>query len=188
MIVLGIDGGFGEIGWSVLQLEDGKKPVCLDCGIIKTTKAKKSQHLTVAEDDFGRAQEIYRRLKEIISKYEPVFIAAESPSWCRRVNSDRKVAMFWGVLPSLIEETGLAIALRTPKQLKEEMLGKGTKGSRKNEMIEAAKHRVSGAAERIESIRAKSRHQHVADAMAAALSAQRSNLFKSLKSALKAVL
>lgn len=174
MVVLGIDGGFANIGWSAVRFEKGKAPVCLGAGVVSTKTGKKE---TKAEGNIRRVREIYSFIQAKIDEFSPAFIAAESPSFTRFVNADRITAMFWGMLPSLAEQEQLAIVLRTPVQIKEDLAG--DKKANKAKMIEAAGS-IPGAKAFIQSIRAKTKQEHAADAVGAAISSQKDKLFQTI--------
>jgi|TARA_B100001094_G_C18165624_1_gene791887 Holliday junction resolvasome RuvABC endonuclease subunit len=171
-IVLGLDGGFANIGWSAVRFQNGKEPVCLSAGVLSTKRNNKE---TKAEDNIRRVREIYSFLKGKVKEHSPAFIAVESPSYTRFVNADRITAMFWGMLPSLAEEQRLAIVLRTPVQIKEDMTG--SKKANKEEMIKAAE-KISGA--NLSQLKAKTKREHAADAIGAAISSQKDKLFQTI--------
>lgn len=174
IVVLGVDGGFANIGWSAVRFEKGKAPVCLDTGVITT---KRDSSVDISADNIRRTREIYSTIKSKIEEFSPAFVAAETPSWTRFPNSDRITAQFWGMLPSIVEEKNLAIVLRTPVQIKSDLAGK--KKASKNEMIKAARS-ISGADDLLTSIKAKKRVEHAADAIGAAISSQKDKLFQTI--------
>ena len=94
IVVLGVDGGFANIGWSAVRFEKGKAPVCLDAGVITT---KRDSSVAISADNIRRTREIYSTIKSKIEE---------------------------GMLPSIVEEKNLAIVLRTPVQIKSDLAGK----------------------------------------------------------------
>jgi len=78
MIILGVDPGFASLGYSVINA-DASGDKILEYGVISTVKNSKKEviGLRVINDDKERLFFIYKKLIEIINKYNPNVISME---------------------------------------------------------------------------------------------------------------
>lgn len=94
-IILGIDPGYGRVGWGVIKGDD---MVCLGYGCFETDKS---------EEIAQRLAMINNEMRGIIKKFNPTDIAIEELFWGRNVTTGIKVSMARGVIMvAAVEHTG----------------------------------------------------------------------------------
>jgi Holliday junction resolvasome RuvABC endonuclease subunit len=169
MHVLGIDPGFASMGWAVIFFGDDG-PVCKSAGLIKTKRdPMHSKH----DDNLYRIQRIAQSLEKIEGLFAPSFVACEAMSWTRHANADRAVAMAWGAIGTALLE--VPIIQISPVDVKDRLCGMKT--ASKALVEERVIDRISGAGEWLDRV-SKTQRNHVADAMAVALSCSEHTSFK----------
>lgn len=172
MIVLGLDPGFVNFGWAVVRLGDTEQIVAL--GVIRTAKAK--DKVLLRDDDHRRCQEIARELIRVLKQWPPdVFCAealAHAPVAKRGggtsipVIATSKSGRAWGIVDALAEVHRVAVLQAAPQAIKKKVTGSAS--SSKAEVEEALDARFDGQLSRLLApIRAKSVHEHAADALGA---------------------
>ncbi len=115
MIILGIDPGYGTIGYGVIEKVNGKIHA-IDYGVITTPKEK-----PIAE----RLEMIYDAMNLIIDKYKPDEIALEELFFNTNITTGIKVAQARGVLLlSAIKSCGKLYEY-TPLMVKQALTGEG---------------------------------------------------------------
>ena len=115
MIILGIDPGYGTIGYGVIEKLNGKIRA-IDYGVINTPKEK-----PIAE----RLEMIYDAMNHIIDKFKPDEIALEELFFNTNITTGIKVAQARGVLVlSAIKSCGKLFEY-TPLQVKMALTGEG---------------------------------------------------------------
>lgn len=115
MIILGIDPGYGIVGFGVIEKTlTGIKVI--DYGAIYTYKT----------DTFPiRLKKIYEGMNQLISKYKPDFVCAEELFFNHNVTTAINVAQARGViLLSAVQNCG-ALYEYTPLQIKQALTGQG---------------------------------------------------------------
>ncbi|PIT86807.1 MAG: crossover junction endodeoxyribonuclease RuvC [Candidatus Magasanikbacteria bacterium CG10_big_fil_rev_8_21_14_0_10_43_6] len=115
MRVLGIDPGFGRIGWGVIE---GRKDVWkhIAHGCIETC----------ANEPFvERLAHLHTALKQIIATYGPDHAGVEDLFFSKNVSTGVQVAHARGVIILTLVQAGLAISEPTPVQVKQAMTGYG---------------------------------------------------------------
>jgi Holliday junction resolvasome RuvABC endonuclease subunit len=164
-LVLGIDVGLATCGWAVVELlaEGGLRLGPL--GVIRTQKAKTKG--TLATDDLHRrGQELARALAHVLDSWPPVCVCAESISYPRNAATSAMIGRAWGVLDAELQRRGHALISASPKAIKKAATGK--QSASKEEVIAALDARTDGALRRqLAGIRAKTMHEHPADALGA---------------------
>mgnify|MGYP002516654343 FL=1 len=115
MIILGIDPGYGTIGYGVIE-KNGSKIVPVDYGVIQTPK-----------DDgiAARLAMIYDSLNVLIKKFNPDEIAVEELFFNTNITTGIKVAQARGViLLSAVHSCGRLYEY-TPLMVKQSLTGNG---------------------------------------------------------------
>ncbi len=112
MRILGIDPGFGTLGWAVID----DAPEMVSCGSIETAPG------SPIED---RLLEIHRSLSEIIATYRPSAVAVERLFFSRNTTTAIDVAKAIGVVLLTVRLAGLECAEYTPLQVKQAITGYG---------------------------------------------------------------
>ena len=113
--ILGIDPGFGRMGYAVL-LAQGMDLRLLVCDAIITPSGLGYPQ---------RLQLIYEQLGEIITRYQPAEAAIEELFFGRNVTTAIKVAQARGVAMLALAQQGLSINEYTPSEVKLAVTGYG---------------------------------------------------------------
>ncbi|MDI6792397.1 MAG: crossover junction endodeoxyribonuclease RuvC [bacterium] len=115
MIILGIDPGTATTGFGIVENKDSQLSA-IDYGCIQTE----------AKTPFGRRlNQIYDRLTEIISRYNPGAIAMEGLFFCRNVKTALSVGQAQGVIILAAIRAGQSVYEYTPLQIKQAVTGFG---------------------------------------------------------------
>ena len=115
MIILGIDPGYGTIGYGVIE-KNGSKIVPVDYGVIQTPKD---------EGIAARLAMIYDSLNTLIKKFNPDEIAVEELFFNTNITTGIKVAQARGViLLSAVHACGRLYEY-TPLMVKQSLTGNG---------------------------------------------------------------
>jgi crossover junction endodeoxyribonuclease RuvC len=113
--ILGIDPGFGRIGYAVVAAQ-GSELRLLACDAIMTSTA-----LSYPQ----RLRQIYETLSAIITEYRPAEAAIEALFFGRNVTTAIKVAQARGVAILLLAQRGVSITEYTPSEVKLAVTGYG---------------------------------------------------------------
>lgn len=147
--ILGIDPGFGRIGFGVVEKRSGAlKAICYGC---IETDAKKSF--------VERLEEMHKELQYLIKKYRPRAAAVEDLFFYKNVKTAIKVSQARGVILLTLKQAGVKIVEITPLQLKQAMTGYGR----------AEKRQVQKMVQIELGIKKKIRPDDAADALALAI-------------------
>lgn len=113
--ILGIDPGFGRIGFGIIE-GSGRdwKPVAHGC--IETSSKK---------GFIERLEDVHTVLKYIIKKYHPTHSAVEELFFYKNVKTAIDVGQARGVILLTLREAGLPISEYTPLQIKQSITGYG---------------------------------------------------------------
>ncbi len=115
MIILGIDPGYGTIGYGVIE-KNGNKLTPIDYGVIQTPKD---------EGIATRLAMIYDAMGTLVKKYKPDEIAVEELFFNTNITTGIKVAQARGViLLCAIHECGRLFEY-TPLTVKQSLTGNG---------------------------------------------------------------
>ena len=115
MIILGIDPGYGTIGYGIIE-KNGSKIVPIDYGVIQTPKD---------EGIAARLAMIYDTLNVLIKKFNPDEIAVEELFFNTNITTGIKVAQARGViLLSAVHACGRLYEY-TPLMVKQSLTGNG---------------------------------------------------------------
>lgn len=161
-IILGIDPGFGRVGF----------------GVIEKTKKNEWQYLTYgcittnAKDKFvDRLAEIYEAINFLIKKYKPGRLAVEELFFFKNVTTAIEVGQARGVILLAGVQAKLPIDEFTPLQIKQAITGYGR----------AEKPQMQKMVATILGIKEKIKSDDAADALAVALCAGQSLWHKNAK-------
>ncbi|TAN33767.1 crossover junction endodeoxyribonuclease RuvC [Patescibacteria group bacterium] len=114
-IILGIDPGFGRVGWGVIEKEKGDWK-CVAYGCIETPMTDKF---------VDRLADLHRQLKLLIKKYHPTRVAVEDLFFFKNLKTAIKVGQARGVILLTAVENKLPVDEFTPLQVKQAMTGYG---------------------------------------------------------------
>jgi crossover junction endodeoxyribonuclease RuvC len=115
MRILGIDPGYGTIGFAILDLNDGERKL-IDVGVIKTEPGL----------EFGiRLMEIYDDIKALIEEYKPEQVAIEQVFFSKNVSTAIQVSEAKGVILLAITQAGIPYQEFSPSQMKAAISGDG---------------------------------------------------------------
>lgn len=147
--IIGIDPGFGRIGFGVIEKKKGDW-VHIDHGCIQTS----------LKDPFiDRLEELNNELKKIIKKFNPTHAAVEDLFFYKNVKTAMKVGQARGVILLTLFQAGLKIYEFTPLQVKQSLTGYGR----------AEKGQLQRMVKVILNLKCKSIQDDAADALAVAL-------------------
>lgn len=176
--LMGVDAGFGKLGWVVADADEGEV-LGFDC--IKTTKQSDKRGTRVADDDVRRCKLLRNGLLEAHREYEPRAWFVENPSGgSKSSRAARSMGMATALLVGLVEELGVPCEWLTYRQLKKEVEGKVsvTKEEVREAMLEEWTWPDTPEYEYAKS--------HVYDAAACLVAGRDSNTARTLRSALQA--
>lgn len=149
MRILGIDPGYGILGWSIID-KIGNKFVPIDFGSI-TTESKMPM-----ED---RLEYIYNALESIIHEYRPDEASIEELFFNNNAKTALLVGQARGVAILACVKGGLIINEYTPLQIKQALVGYGR----------ADKKQIQEMVKRILNLKETPKPDDTADAIAAAI-------------------
>ncbi len=119
MKIIGIDPGFGRIGFGII--EKTNQVSYITSGIISTPKQ---------ENLYNRLNEIEKDLDSILKKHKPKLAVIEKLYFNKNTTTAMQVSEARGVICNLINKHGIQIQEITPTQIKSTLTGNGraTKG------------------------------------------------------------
>lgn len=115
MYILGIDPGFGRVGYGIIEYKYNKYRV-LEYGCITTP---------TGETLSSRLKKIHDDLQEVISRYNIDAAAVESLFFNTNITTGIQVAEARGVILYCLEKNGIKINEYTPLQVKQALVGYG---------------------------------------------------------------
>ena len=181
ILLLGLDPGFANVGWALVQLDDDAKETIVDMGLIETEKSSKKQNVLASNDNYRRAREISRAIR--LLKPRPQAVCAEAMSFPRNASAAAKVAMTWGVVADYCEAENIAMLMASPKELKRAVCSDAT--ASKTQIQEALRGRFG--ARPVELLKAAgvppSSQEHPYDALAAVVACLHSETLNLLRRA-----
>lgn len=154
MRIIGIDPGFGRIGWGVIEKVGGDWKA-LDYGCIETDP--KTEFV-------NRLADLHKQVVDLIKKYQPELMAVEELFFFRNVTTAIQVGQARGAILLAAVNNGVAVDEFTPLQIKQAMTGYGR--AEKKQMQELTRIML-GLKEKIKS-------DDAADALAVAICAGQS--------------
>jgi crossover junction endodeoxyribonuclease RuvC len=128
MRILGIDPGYGIVGFGVVDRISVSKMKYVGSGSIKTNPG----------DDFAaRLNEIHNDMNVIIDQYKPDVCAIEKLYFAQNTTTGLQVAEARGVIVQCLYAKGVRIVEYSPSQVKMAVTGQGrAKKSQVKEMVE----------------------------------------------------
>ena len=165
MRILGIDPGYGIIGFGVVEADRNNFSL-LRCGAITTPAGM---------DFSARLEIIYEDMKQLLEAAKPDVVAIEELFFGQNVTTGIGVAQSRGVILLAIRQAGLEVFSYKPAQVKQAVVGYGN----------ATKHQVQDMTKRLLRLQAMPKPDDAADAIALALCHARSStslLAKAMKS------
>ncbi len=159
--ILGIDPGFAETGWGIIEAE-GSRFRHIAHGFIKTVPS---------DTDGVRLEIIYDAVENIISEFGPSFAGVEDIFFARNKLSAIPVAQAKGVVLLVLEKRGVKASVFTPLQIKQALTGNGRA---EKKQVQTMVKLLLGLSETI-------KPDHAADALAAAICFQNSTAIGELQ-------
>lgn len=160
--ILGIDPGFGRIGYGIIEQIKGNEWKGLGFGCIETQ---------MSDPFIDRLAEIHSEITKLIKTYSPSRMAVEELFFFKNLKTAIKVAEARGVIILSGVEQGLEIDEFTPLQVKQAVTGYGR----------AEKGQMQKIVAMILGIKEKIKSDDAADALAVALCAGQSLWIKKIK-------
>jgi crossover junction endodeoxyribonuclease RuvC len=149
MRVIGIDPGYGRVGWGVVEGERHQL-ASRSWGCIETAK----------EDPIpARILEVWQELNRLLNEWSPDGMAIETLYFSKNVTTAMQVAEVRGVIRLAAAERDLPVAEYTPNQIKQAVTGSGR----------AEKRQVQEMVRRILALDELPRPDDAADALACAV-------------------
>ena len=160
--ILGIDPGFGRIGYGVIEKNKQNEWQALTYGCITTDP----------KDSFvERLRDLHEELIDLIKEYEPTRMAVEELFFFKNLKTAIEVAQARGVILLTAIENNLEVDEFTPLQVKQAITGYGR----------AEKEQMQKMVAVILKIKEKIKSDDAADALAVALTAGQSLWVHTLK-------
>lgn len=163
-IILGIDPGFGRVGWGIIKKDAKGEWRHVDFGCIETSPKKSFVE---------RISQIHEELISLIKKHKPTRMAVEELFFFSNVKTAIEVGQARGVILLTGVENNLSIDEFTPLQVKQAITGYGRAEKDQMQKMVAV---VLGIKEKIKS-------DDAADALAVALCAGQSLWVKKISKA-----
>ena len=149
MRILGIDPGYGIIGFGLVEAERGQFRL-LRCGAITTPAGM---------DFSARLEIVYEAMRQLLELAKPDVVAIEELFFGQNVTTGIGVAQSRGVILLSIRQAGLEVFSYKPSQVKQAVVGYGN----------ATKHQVMDMTKRLLHLDAMPKPDDAADAIAIAL-------------------
>ena len=155
MRILGIDPGYGIIGFGLVEAQRGQFQL-LNCGAITTPAGMVFS---------ARLEIIYEDMKKLLEVAKPDVVAIEELFFGQNVTTGIGVAQSRGVILLAIRQAGLQVHSYKPAQVKQSVVGYGN----------ATKHQVQDMTRRLLKLQEMPKPDDAADAIALALCHGRSS-------------
>lgn len=179
--ILGIDPGFANVGWSILDwLPDEKRMLLIEAGVFETKLTpEKKRPGTKSADDLRRVGEVSEFLREKVAFGYAAgvdVITPEAMSWgTPNAGTMLRLAMFWGALGAVASEAGIAVVQVPVQTLKKEATGRMT--AHKEDVAEALALKVEGLPEVLKATK-RTAIEHLADSVGAAWAARNTEMMR----------
>jgi crossover junction endodeoxyribonuclease RuvC len=151
-IILGIDPGFGRVGFGIVKKDPRNCWQAVAYGCIETSPKKKF---------IDRLAQIHEEVERLVKKYKPTRMAVEQLFFFKNVKTAVEVGQARGVILLTAVENGLPVDEFTPLQVKQAMTGYGR----------AEKGQMQKMVALILGIKGKIKSDDAADALAVAMCA-----------------
>lgn len=149
--ILGIDPGFGKMGFGIIDVSSGKMEM-VDYGCWETQKG---------EEFSERIFCLIKLLRQVIKKYKPTVVALEELFFFKNLKTAINVAQARGAVMLQIKESKLPLVELTPLQVKQSVTGFGR----------ADKKQMQKMVQMILKLKEAPRQDDAADALAIAIAA-----------------
>ncbi len=149
MIILGIDPGFGRLGYAVIKKDKGEL-IPIEYGIVET---KKGSSIPL------RLGEIYSKMLELIEHHRPNCIVTEKQIFAANRTTAFDVAKALGVVLLASNETGIDWIEYTPNEIKLTVTGSGS----------ADKNQIQYMVSKLLKLKVSPKPDDVSDALAVAI-------------------
>ena len=158
--ILGIDPGFGRIGWGVI-VQSGSDWQAANYGCVETSM----------KDSFvDRLAELHKEILKLIKKYKPTRMAVEDLFFFKNLKTAIKVSQARGVILLTAVQNKIPVDEFTPLQVKQSITGYGR----------AEKQQMQKMVQTVLGLNKKIKSDDAADALAVALCAGQSLWVKKL--------
>lgn len=114
-IILGIDPGTLNMGYSVLQV-NGKVLKMITMDVVKLSSKK---------DMYERLQVIHQTMHDLIRAYCPQELAIEAPFFGKNVQSMLKLGRAQGIAIAVAMQCGMPVTEYSPRKIKQSITGNG---------------------------------------------------------------
>lgn len=148
MTVLGVDPGYGRLGYGVVRRE-GSRLVCLACGVVETPPG----------DIGGRLAQIYDAVEAVMAEHRPDALASERIFFTKNQTTGMDVAKAAGCVLLAAARRGLPCHEYAPTEVKLSVVGNGA----------AEKKQVQFMVAKLLGLAAAPKPDDAADALAVAL-------------------
>ena len=115
MRILGIDPGYGIVGFGLIELK-GLDWTMVDCGVIETEAGLEFPQ---------RLEQIYEDLKLLVKEFKPDLVAIEEIFFMQNVSTGIEVSEARGVILLALTQAGLPIYEYAPNEVKASITGYG---------------------------------------------------------------
>lgn len=115
MRILGIDPGYGRVGWAIVEGNKSKQSL-VECGCIETDPKASLEE---------RLDEIYQSISLLIQKHKPEKAFVESLFFFKNQKTVMAVGQARGVIVLSIHRSGIVCQQLTPLQIKNTIVGYG---------------------------------------------------------------
>lgn len=117
MKILGIDPGFGRLGYAVIEKDEESPQIrVIDCSCLETSKNL---------DYYGRLLAIAEKIKKIILKHKPKIMAIEKIFFTKNQKTAMQIAEVRGILMYLAILHNITVKEYTPLEVKIALCGYG---------------------------------------------------------------
>jgi crossover junction endodeoxyribonuclease RuvC len=114
-IILGIDPGTLITGYGIIACSSTRFEL-KEMGVLKQSGKK---------DNYIRLQQIYKKVENLIIRYQPTEFAIEAPFFGKNVQSMLKLGRAQGVAIAAAISAGLPVTEYSPKKVKQSITGNG---------------------------------------------------------------
>jgi Holliday junction resolvasome RuvABC endonuclease subunit len=167
-MILSLDVGFRSMGWAIFN-----KGELFHCGVIKTSPAGKKANVRMSTQYFDQTAQITTGLTEIIWQHEIKAIIGELPhGGAQSAKASSQMNMATAIVSVITTIYQLPTEWASPQEVKLALVGK--KNATKDEMINEARYRFP----HFSFPKAKTRMEHIADAIGAFLALRHTNIVK----------
>lgn len=149
MIILGIDPGSINCGYSILEVQK-RQIIAAGCGTVKAGNVRPLNE---------KIELIYNKICEVIKNYQPEHIAIESIFFGKNVRSAIILGHVRGVILLAASQFGLKLFEYSPREIKNSVVGNGN----------ASKEQVKYMVTKILDMKVEPKTYDEADALAIAL-------------------